>query len=128
MPKARSACLCAGASASLGRQLVIFGSYPFRRPHAILHALVDEVSLGLEGVQLRRRELDALRRSQVLRYKADLKALLSGLLENILSALDADFAILVVPQMGSFQSRIDLVIGDFHLLPARLSMALSRGS
>ncbi len=82
------------------------------RTLAFLHLVADEVSLGLEGVQLRRRELDALRRSQVLRYKADLKTLLTSLLENILSALDADFAILVAPKPGSYQPRIDLVVGD----------------
>jgi two-component system, NarL family, nitrate/nitrite sensor histidine kinase NarX len=61
-----------------------------------LQSLVDETALGLEGVWLRKRELSALRQLQTVRQKADLTALLSGLLENVQQTLEADFAFLVV--------------------------------
>jgi len=82
------------------------------RSQSFLHALVDEVALGLEGVRLRRRELDAFRQSQALRQRADLKVLLRGLMENMLKAMDADFAMLIANKPDSYQPKIDLVIGD----------------
>jgi nitrate/nitrite-specific signal transduction histidine kinase len=77
-----------------------------------LRALVDEMSLGLEAVYLRRRELSALRQSQVLRQRADLSALLKGLLENVYRTLEADFAVMVLPRSGQHRAKVDLVLGD----------------
>ena len=44
-----------------------------------LRALIDETALGLEGLYLRQRELNALRQIQSLRQKPDLKSLLNVL-------------------------------------------------
>jgi two-component system nitrate/nitrite sensor histidine kinase NarX len=82
------------------------------RTRTYLRALLDEMSLGLEGVYLRRRELSALRQIQVLRQRADLSALLNGLLENVYRSLEADFAIMLVPRAGLHQAKVDLVMGD----------------
>ncbi len=60
-----------------------------------LETLVDETALALEGVWLRKRELGALRQLQAARKKADLTSLMTGLLENVYQALEADFALLV---------------------------------
>jgi two-component system, NarL family, nitrate/nitrite sensor histidine kinase NarX len=65
-----------------------------------LQSLVDETAVGLEGVWLRKRELIALRQLQSVRQKSDLTALLSGLLENVQQTLEADFAFLVVRNLG----------------------------
>lgn len=85
------------------------------KTHAFLGALVDEMALGLESVYLRRRELSALRQIQVLRKRADLTALLSSLLENVYRTLEADFALMIVPQAGLHQSKIDLTVGEFPM-------------
>ena len=88
-----------------------------------LRALIDETALGLEGLYLRRRELNALRQMQSLRQKTDLKGLLNGLLENVYHALEADFAELVVPgshtthsaeseNSGAPSTAFDLLQGD----------------
>jgi two-component system nitrate/nitrite sensor histidine kinase NarX len=50
---------------------------------------------------------------QLLRQKTDLTSLLGGLLENVHKTLEADFAVMVVPRSGAYQSEIDLVLGDF---------------
>lgn len=83
------------------------------RTLVFLRAVIDETALGLEGVQLRRRELAALRQIQVLRQKTDLSALLRDLLENVHRTLEADFAMMVVPKTDAYQSKIDLALGDF---------------
>jgi two-component system, NarL family, nitrate/nitrite sensor histidine kinase NarX len=68
-----------------------------------LQSLVDETALGLEGIWLRKRELGALRQLQTVRQKADLTALLSGLLDNVQQTLEADFAFLVVHTPGDIE-------------------------
>jgi two-component system nitrate/nitrite sensor histidine kinase NarX len=82
------------------------------RTFAYLQALLDATALGLEGVQIRRRELDALRQAQVLRQKTDLKALLSSLLENVHRTLEADIALMLVPRSVESQSKMDLFLGE----------------
>ena len=89
------------------------------RTNSYLHALIDAAALGLEGVHLRRRELDALRQMQFLRQKTDLKVLLTSLLENILRTIEADFAAMIVPAKGQSKARFDLTLGEFPA-PARL--------
>lgn len=70
-----------------------------------LRAMLDETALALEGVRLRRRELSALRQMQAMRQKRDLKGMLSGLLEDVQEALDADFALLVVENPEGTRAR-----------------------
>lgn len=82
------------------------------RTRVYLRALADEMALGLESIRLRRRELSALRQMQVLRQRTDLSALLSGLLENMVRTLDADFAVMVVPPSGPYQAKVDLTLGE----------------
>lgn len=76
-----------------------------------LQSIVDEAAVGLEGVWLRKRELSALQQLQSVRQKADLSALLSGLLENVKQSLDADFALLVVDGSESLYLEPDLASG-----------------
>ncbi len=83
------------------------------RTHQYLRALADDMALGLEGISLRRRELSALRQTQVLRQRTDLSSLLSGHIENLVRSLDADFGIMVVPPSGSFQAKVDLTTAEF---------------
>jgi len=78
-----------------------------------IRTLIDEMALGMEGVYLRRRELNALRQAQMLRKRADLTTLLASLLENVYETLEADFAMMIVPQASPYQTKIDQTIGDF---------------
>jgi two-component system nitrate/nitrite sensor histidine kinase NarX len=57
---------------------------------------VDETTLALEGVRLRRREVETLRQLQAVREKTDLRTLLESLLKTLQESLDADFALVVV--------------------------------
>ena len=78
-----------------------------------IRTLIDEMALGMEGVYLRRRELNALRQAQTLRKRTDLKSLLTSLLENVYETLEADFAMMIVPQASPYQTKIYQTIGDF---------------
>jgi two-component system nitrate/nitrite sensor histidine kinase NarX len=69
------------------------------RTRIYLRALIDQTALGLEGLHLRRRELDALRQMQSLRQKTDLAGLLGSLLENVHRTMESDFAGMVVPSI-----------------------------
>jgi two-component system nitrate/nitrite sensor histidine kinase NarX len=100
------------------------------RTRLFVRALLDETALGLEGVNLRRRELSVLRQMQSLRQQTDLSALLNGLLENANQTLEADFVSLLAPGDGSHRSRFDLSLGEIspqarpfvdHLLQAVLA-------
>jgi two-component system nitrate/nitrite sensor histidine kinase NarX len=83
------------------------------RTRLFIGALLDETALGLEGVSMRRRELSVLRQVQSLRQKSDLTALLNGLLNNLSSSLEADFAVMRAQANGARWAGIDLSQGDF---------------
>jgi len=79
---------------------------------AFMQAMIDETALALEGVRLRRRELETLRQMQAMRQKTDLNALLAGLLDNLNATLEADFAVLIAPQPGACDDRIRVSSGE----------------
>lgn len=80
---------------------------------AFLKAMVDETALAIESVRLRRRELSALRQLHAVRRRTDLNALLKAFLDNLRDTLEADFAILKVPENELNQPPIDLFVGQF---------------
>lgn len=80
---------------------------------AFLKAMIDETALAIESVRLRRRELAALRQLHVVRRRTDLNALLKAFLDNLRDTLEADFAILKVPENELNQPRIDLNVGQY---------------
>jgi len=63
---------------------------------AFLLALVEETSLALEAVRMRKRAMITLRQLQAAREKADLNSLLSDLLDDLPETLDADYAMVTV--------------------------------
>ena len=75
---------------------------------AFLNALLDETALAMEGVRLRRRELEALRQMQILRQKTDSRMLFTSLLEEVQSSLESDFAILMVQEAGDMLGQVTL--------------------
>lgn len=77
---------------------------------AFLRTLVDETALALEGVRLRRRELEALRQMQAVREKTDLSTLMPTLLEDVRQTFESDFAILAEKD-GDPPARV--VAGEF---------------
>ena len=81
------------------------------KTRAFLKAMMDETALALEGVRLRRREQEALRRMQALRQKTDLTALLTSLLENVHHTLESDFAVLVIQTPAASSEQV--VLGNF---------------
>jgi len=76
----------------------------------LLRGLLDQTSLALERVRVRRRELAAMRYMQAWRQKTDLDDLLKGILDDVIQVLEVDFAVLVI-QEGADRRR--LVCGDF---------------
>jgi two-component system nitrate/nitrite sensor histidine kinase NarX len=101
---------------------------------AFIQSIVDETALALEGVWLRKRELGALRQLQAVRQKADLTSLLSGLLENVYQALEADIALLVIqgqdePGTSSQppQIREDLVRGELSVQARPFILGIVQG-
>lgn len=63
---------------------------------AFLRTIVDETTLALEGVRLRRREITTLQQLQAVREKTDLRALLLELLENLHATLEVDVALIAL--------------------------------
>jgi two-component system nitrate/nitrite sensor histidine kinase NarX len=76
-----------------------------------LMAMLDETALALESVRLRQRELAALRQMQSVRRKTDLKGVLTGLLADVQSNLESDFARLEINETHSKTS--PLIVGSF---------------
>lgn len=57
-----------------------------------LKKIVDEATLALEGIRLRKRELSTLHELQSARERTDLDKLLSNLLINLTETLEADYS------------------------------------
>ena len=57
-----------------------------------LEKIIAEASLALEGIRLRKRELQALRDLQSLRERTDLDGLLKSLLQNLNDTLEAEYS------------------------------------
>ena len=67
-----------------------------KEKQAFLLGLVEETSLALEAVRMRKRAMITLRQLQAAREKADLNSLLSNLLDDLPETLDADYALVTV--------------------------------
>lgn len=97
-----------------------------------LNKIMAEASLALEGIRLRKRELQALRELQSLRERTDLGGLLSSLLQNLNETLEADYAELSVKSSklsGGVNSVIagDLPTGAHPLVEGALQSVISSG-
>jgi len=67
-----------------------------KESQAFLLALVEETSLALEAVRMRKRAMTTLRQLQAARERTDLNSLLSDLLKDLPETLDADYALVTV--------------------------------
>jgi len=76
----------------------------------LLRGLLDQTSLALERVRVRRRELAAMRYMQAWRQKTDLDDLLKGILNDVIQVLEVDFSVL---EMQEGPDRHRLVSGDY---------------
>jgi two-component system nitrate/nitrite sensor histidine kinase NarX len=83
-----------------------------QQAQVFLWAMVDETSLALEGVRLRRREIEALRQLQDLRQRSDIKEVLSAFLENVRDTLQADFTMLILQQASGENGTVSLASGN----------------
>jgi len=81
------------------------------RTQAFIRALMEETSAGLESVQFRRRELDALRQIHFLKQKSELSNLLQNMLENAHKIMNSDFWILRILKSEEYSSNMQLTIG-----------------
>jgi two-component system nitrate/nitrite sensor histidine kinase NarX len=79
--------------------------------HAFLRAMIDETALALEGVRLRRRELNALRQMQAARQKTDWVGLVNSLVEDVYETLESDFGLAIVKDQDESVTRVTL--GDY---------------
>ncbi len=77
-----------------------------------LRVMVDETALALEGIRLRRREIEGLRQMQSAWQKTDLHSNLESLLENAHKMVEADFAILSIIDQNTAQSKLRLSLGE----------------
>jgi len=65
----------------------------------LIRTILDETSLALEAVRLRKRAMSALRQIQAVHEKTDLRSMLIDLVESLHKTLEADYA-LVSEQFG----------------------------
>jgi two-component system nitrate/nitrite sensor histidine kinase NarX len=82
-----------------------------------LRALIDETALALEGVRLRRRELNALRQMQAARQKTDWVSLVHSLVEDVYGTLESDFGLAVVKNQDDSMTRVTLGEYPEHAQP-----------
>ncbi len=94
---------------------------------SFVQAMADEIALSLDGVRLRQRELNTLRQLQRVRAKADIEGLLSQMLENVRSALEADFATLLLQEKGSEKTVRRLSSGEIPETGLPLVMSFLNG-
>ena len=92
-----------------------------------LRAMVDETSLALEGVRLRRREIEALRQLQDLHQRSDLKEVLGVFLEDVRDTLQADFAMLMLQQTGGENAPVSLTSGNIPVESRPILSGLVQG-
>jgi two-component system nitrate/nitrite sensor histidine kinase NarX len=78
---------------------------------AFLQAMIDETALALEGVRLRRREIDALRQIQSVRQKTDWVSMVHSLVEDVYTTLESDFGLAIVKDQDEGMTRVTL--GEF---------------
>jgi two-component system nitrate/nitrite sensor histidine kinase NarX len=97
------------------------------RSQTFLIAFMDETALALEGVRLRRRELETLKQIQSLRKKTDLTSSLEALLENAHNSLEADFSLISVTGCTRFLADIELEKGDLAANVRPLIMGVLQG-
>ncbi|MGW8250561.1 MAG: GAF domain-containing protein, partial [Anaerolineales bacterium] len=81
----------------------------------LLKKIVDEATLALEGIRLRKRELETLHELQTARERTDMDSLTANLLLNINVTLEADYSQLSVWDGKSRNSPLEVRAGD---LPA----------
>jgi two-component system nitrate/nitrite sensor histidine kinase NarX len=99
---------------------------------SILRTIVDETTLALEGVNLRRREVETLRNLQAVREKTDLRTLLESLLKSLQESLDADFALVAVwngdlKQSKNMMASNELPTDTGHLVDGILHSVITSG-
>lgn len=94
---------------------------------AFLQAILDETSLALEGVRLRRREITTLSQLQAVSRQTDLTALLSKFLQNVRETLKADFAYLDLVEGGVGRPELRLTSGEIPQAAQPLIDALIQG-
>jgi two-component system nitrate/nitrite sensor histidine kinase NarX len=82
-----------------------------------LRALIDETALALEGVRLRRRELNALRQMQAVRQKKDWVSLVHSLVEDVCATLESDFGLAIVKDQDESMTRVTLGEYPEHAQP-----------
>jgi two-component system nitrate/nitrite sensor histidine kinase NarX len=92
-----------------------------------LQAMLDETSLALEGVRLRRREISTLSQLQAVSQREDLSTLLSNFLDNVRETLMADFAYLYLMEQEVSQPEIRLISGEIDSLAQPMMDALVQG-
>lgn len=80
-----------------------------------LKKIVDEATLALEGIRLRKRELATLQELQSARERTDLEGLISNLLLNLKETLEADYSQLSVLDGRHGERPLELQSGE---LPA----------
>ena len=98
-----------------------------QQSQVFLRAMVDETSLALEGVRLRRREIEALRQLQDLHQRSDLKEVLSVFLENVRDTLQADFAMLMLQQTNGEEAPVSLASGNIPMGSRPILSGLMQG-
>ncbi|HLA98715.1 MAG TPA: GAF domain-containing protein [Anaerolineales bacterium] len=79
---------------------------------ALLRTLVNETSLALEGIRLRKRALTTLRQMQAVRLSSDLRQTLEDLLASLHETLDADYALLSTWYGGEGQGSDTITWGE----------------
>lgn len=62
----------------------------------VFRALLDETTQALEKVRLRERAINTFRQFQYVKERTNLKALFSGLLDNLCDTFNADFALVTI--------------------------------
>lgn len=77
-----------------------------------LSAMLDETSLAIESIRLRRREMDTLRQLHTVERRADLVDQLTEFLQNVQETLQADYVALLIDEQQPGSSPLKLSVGE----------------
>ena len=102
----------------LGKDAEIDGS-----TQTLLRTVIEETALVLESNRFRKQALDSLSLMQSIRNNTDLNNLVSSILENVSTSLNADFAILKINNNDTGKPELSMTAGDF---PKQMSSSLER--
>jgi two-component system nitrate/nitrite sensor histidine kinase NarX len=93
-----------------------------------LRTMLDETSLAIESIRLRRREIATLRQLHVVQRRTDLTSQLHSFLENVQETLKADFVLLLLQEGNADSQLSQFFVGKYPTRSQALIHSVVQGA